>query len=154
MAGQQPASSSVSVVPASDAPDFPISLDGETLVLPAAIIGPGNPVVDSYGQAVVDLAASTANQELVAAPGANKQIWVYGLFMMANTAAGTVTLQDEDDTALSGTMAVSDEGGWVLPLSGNFAMPWIKVATGKALEADTGACTIDGILCYGIIDVS
>jgi len=121
--------------------------------VPAALQGPGNPVVDSYTSVAVDLAASGANQVLVAAPGANKQIWVYGLFMMADTAAGTVTLQDEDDTALSGTMAVSDEGGWVLPMSGNFAMPWIKIATNKALEADTGACTVDGIITYAIVSV-
>ena len=120
---------------------------------PAAIEGPGSPTVDSFASAVVDLAASTADQSLVAAPGANKQIWVYGLFMMADTAAGTVTLQDEDDTALSGTMAVSDEGGWVLPMSGNFSMPWIKVATNKALEADTGACTVDGIITYAVVSV-
>lgn len=115
--------------------------------------GPDNPTIDSYSSAVVNLAASTADQELVAAPGASKQIWVYGLFMMADTAAGTVTLQDEDDTALSGTMAVSDEGGWVLPMSGNFAMPWAKVSANKALEADTGACTVDGILCYAIVSI-
>lgn len=106
--------------------------------------------IDSYNTAVINLAASTNNQELVAAPGAGKSIYVYGLFMMADTAAGTVTLQDEDDTALSGTMAVSDEGGWVLPISGNLEMPWIKVPSGKALEADVGACTIDGIIAYGI----
>ena len=103
--------------------------------------------------AVVNLAASTANQELIAAPGAGKQLWVYALFMMADTAAGTVTLQDEDDTALSGTMAVSDEGGWVLPHSGSFAMPWLKVATNKALEADTGACTVDGVIVYAAVTV-
>ena len=112
------------------------------------------PVVDSYSTAVVNLAASTADQTLVSSGGASTQIWVYGLFMMADTAAGTVTLQDEADTALSGTMAVSDEGGWVLPPSGSFAMPWIKVATDKDLEADTGACTVDGIICYAIVDVS
>lgn len=124
-----------------------------TATLPAAVIGPGSPVIDSYTSVKIDLAASTANQVLVAAPGAGKQIWVYAIFMMADTAAGTVTLQDEDDTALSGTMAVSDEGGWVLPPSGNFSMPWIKVATNKALEADTGACTVDGILTYAIVSV-
>lgn len=117
------------------------------------VVGLAAPTVDSFASAVIDLAATTNNQVLVAAPGASKQIWVYGLFMMADTAAGTVTLQDEDDTALSGTMAVSDEGGWVLPMSGNFAMPWIKVATNKALEADTGACTVDGILTYAIVSV-
>lgn len=121
--------------------------------VPAAMQGPGNPTVDSYHSIAINLAASTADQEIVSAPGANKQLWVYGIFMMADTAAGTVAIQDEDDAAYSGVMAVSDEGGWVLPLSGNFSMPWIKVATNKALEADTGACTIDGILCYAIVSV-
>jgi len=137
--------------------DVKVTLDSETVTLgavPGALQGPGNPTVDSYSTTDINLAASTADQELVAAPGSNKQIWVYGLFMMADTAAGTVTLQDEDDSALSGTMAVSDEGGWVLPISGNFAMPWIKVSTDKALEADTGACTVDGVLAYAIVDVS
>ena len=118
-----------------------------------SIVGPGDPTIDSYATAVVNLAASTADQELVATPGAGKQIWVYGLFMMADTAAGTVVLQDEDNAALTGTMAVSDEGGWVLPLSGNFAMPWLKCTTAKALEADTGACTLDGIICYAIVTI-
>jgi len=177
--GQATAANSIPVVLPSNAGDVKVSLDSEAVVLgagtaavgklaansgvdigdvdvtslPGAVQGPGNPTVDSYASAVVNLAASTANQVLVAAPGANKQIWVYGLFMMADTAAGTVTLQDEDDTALSGTMAVSDEGGWVLPLSGNFAMPWIKVATNKALECDTGTATIDGIITYAIVSV-
>jgi hypothetical protein len=117
------------------------------------LTGPGRTNIDSFTSAAINIAASTADQELVAAPGASKQIWVYGLFMMADTAAGTVALTDEDDTALSGVMAVSDEGGWALPMSGNFAMPWIKVATNKALDADTGACTIDGIITYGIVSV-
>ena len=117
------------------------------------VVGLSAPTVVSFTSVKIDLAASSANQVLVAAPGAGKAIWVYGIFMMADTAAGTVTLQDEDDTALSGTMAVSDEGGWVLPMSGNFAMPWIKVPTNKALEADTGACSIDGIIAYAVISV-
>ena len=121
--------------------------------LPDSIDGPGSPSIDSYQSAVVDLAAATPNQVMVATPGANKQIWVYGLFMIADTAAGTVTIQDEDDGALTGTMAVSDEGGWVWPLSGNFAMPWLKVPTNKALEADTGACTVDGVITYAIVSV-
>jgi hypothetical protein len=127
--------------------------DVDVLTLPGAVQGPGNPTVDSYTSAAVNLAASTADQVLVAQPAAGKQIWVYGLYMVADTAAGTVALQDEDNTALSGVMAISDEGSWVLPLSGNFAMPWIKVATAKALECDTGACTVDGIICYGIVSV-
>ena len=72
---------------------------------------------------------------------------------MADTAAGTISIQDEDNTALSGVMAVSDEGGFVMNPSGNFAMPWIKVATNKALEIDTGACTVDGVITYAIVSV-
>ena len=127
--------------------------DVDVTSVPGALQGPGNPTVDSFSSAAVNLAASTADQSLVAAPGANKQIWVYGLFILADTAAGTVALQDEDNTALSGVMAVSDEGGFVLPMSGNFAMPWIKVATNKALECDTGACTVDGVITYAIVSV-
>lgn len=120
--------------------------------LPSSVQGPGNPTIDSFSSAAVNLAASTANQVLVSS-APNKQIWVYGLFMQADTAAGTVALQDEDDTPLSGVMAVSDERGWVLPISGNFAMPWIKLATDKDLEADTGACTVDGIITYALVSV-
>lgn len=121
--------------------------------VPSSIQGPGNPTVDLYTSAPVSLLANTADQVLVAAPAAGHQIWVYGLFMMADTAAGTVTLQDSDNVSKSGLIAVSDEGGWVLPLSGNFAMPWIKVPTGKALEADTGACTVDGLIAYALVRV-
>jgi len=116
--------------------------------LPDSIAGPGSPSIDSFQSAVVNLAASTANQVMIAAPGANKQLWIYGLFMMADTAAGTVLLEDSGGTAITGTMAVSDEGGWVWPMSGNFSMPWIKVPTNLALRADTGACTVDGLVTY------
>ena len=128
-------------------------IQADVLTVPGALQGPGNPTVDSYAHAVVDLAASTGNQAIIAAPGTSKQLWIYGLFVMANTAAGTVKLEDTDGTALSGTMAVSDEGGWVLPLSGNFAMPWLKLVTNKGLSADTGACTVDGIVTYAIVSV-
>lgn len=127
--------------------------DVDVTSLPASIDGAGAPTIDSYATAAINLAASTASQELVADPGGSKQIWVYGLYMMADTAAGTVLLTDEDDTALSGVMAVSDEGGWVLNPSGNFGMPWIIVTTNKALDCDTGACTVDGIITYAIVSV-
>jgi len=126
--------------------------DVDVTSLPGALQGPGNPTVDSYSCAAIN-AAAAADQALIAAPGSGKQIWVYGVFMMADTAAGTVSFQDEDNAVLSGVMAVSDEGGWVLPISGNFAMPWIKLATNKALEIDCATSTIDGIICYGIISV-
>ena len=129
--------------------------DGETNRVNAggALEGPGSPTVDSYTSAVVDLAASTADQEIIAAPGVDKQIWVYGFALLCDTAAGVITFQTEDDVAITGAMAFSDEGGISVSVSGNFAMPIWKLPTNKALEADTGACTVDGWICYGIISI-
>lgn len=115
--------------------------------------GPGAPAIDSYANAVIDLAASTADQQIIATPGANKQIWVYGFALLCDTAAGTIVFQDEDNTALTGTMAFSDEGGISVSPSGNFAMPIWKLPTNKALEADTGTCTVDGWINYAIVSV-
>lgn len=126
---------------------------GNLAALVSAAAGNAVPTIDSYAHDVVELAASTAAQVLIAAPGANKQLWIYGLMLKADTAAGTLVLQDEDDTALSGAMAVSDEGQILCPISGNFAMPWLKLATNKALEGNTGACTLDGVITYAIVSV-
>ena len=124
-----------------------------TTTLPAAVVGPGSPVVNSYASKAVDLAANTANQVLVAAPGAGKQIWVYSVAFLFDTAAGTVVFHDSTPTALTGTMAVSDEGGLAIAPSGNFAMPIWKCATNTALQADTGAGTVDGWLTFAIVSV-
>jgi hypothetical protein len=126
----------------------------DVLTVPTPIRGPGNPVVDSYTSVAVSAAANTANQSLVAAPGANKQIWVYGLVLTADTGDGSFSLQDEDDTAKSGVMEITRRGGFALSPSGNFSMPWFKVATNKALEIDTVTSGAKGILSYAIIDVS
>lgn len=122
----------------------------------AAVAGPaGITVVDSMTSAVVDLAAGTANQSVVAAPGASHQIWVYGLLLKTNGTTATVVLQDEDDTALTGTITLTDSDGYVLPPSGSFEMPWFKVASNKALEIDTGGSgTVDGHIMYAVVDVS
>lgn len=93
-----------------------------------------------------------ANTQLVAAPGADKQIWVYGLDLRAD-AAGSFALQDEDDTALTGVMPVGANEGITWPISPNENIPWVKVATNKALEIDTVTSTCDGVLVYAIVDV-
>ena len=106
-----------------------------------------------FTSAPVNLAAATANQELIAAPGANRQIWVYGFAGTANE-AGSVSIQDEDDVAHTGVMPVgATGGGFVLPLASNKDMPWFKVATNKALECDTLTCEFDGIITYRTVTV-
>jgi len=126
--------------------------DVDVTSVPSSIQGPGNPTVDSYGTAPVNLAANTANQSIISAPGASKQIWIYGLFGSADV-AGTISIQDEDDTAGSGVMPVAITGGFVMNPSGNFAMPWFKFATNKAVEIDTVTCTFDGVVTYAIVSV-
>lgn len=107
----------------------------------------------TYTSAAISASANTANQSVVAAPGAGKQIWVYGVMGIADTGDGTVAFQDEDDTAITGAIPVKqDQGGFVLPPSGNFLMPWFKVSTNKALEIDTVTCGFKGIITYAIVD--
>lgn len=118
-----------------------------------SINGPGAPTVDSYSNVSISTSANTADQQLVAAPGANKQIWVYGLVGSADTGDGSIALQDEDNTAITGVMEVTRRGGFVQSPSGNFAMPWVKVATNKALEMDTVTCGFKGVLSYAIVSV-
>jgi hypothetical protein len=116
----------------------------------ASINGPGVPVIDSYGSVAINLAAG-ANQVLVSS-AANKQIWVYGYHIMVNV-AGTVSFQDEDDTAKSGIMPFADNGGATVHPSGNFAMPIWKLATDKDLEVDVVTSELDGWLSYAIVSV-
>ena len=117
----------------------------------ASLNGPGVPVIDSYTSAAINAVTGT-DQVLVAAPGANKQIWVYGIDFLT-TVAGTVALQDEDNTVLTGVMNFPATGGLSKDPSGNFAMPWKKVATNKALEADVATATINGSIQYAIVSV-
>lgn len=118
--------------------------------------GAGNTkvTIESYGQVAVSLVANTANQQIIAAPGAGKQIWVFGGVILADTEAGTIAFQDSDDVAITGAMALSDEGGFSHPSNGNFAMPIWKVPTNKALEADTVNCSAAGWLDYAIVNIS
>lgn len=120
----------------------------------ASIDGASAPVIDSYSTAAINTSANTANQALVAAPGANKQIWVYGIQFTLGTGDGSVSFQDSDDTAISGVMPFSQTSGLGIRPSGNFAMPLWKVATNKAFEVDTVTCDIKGSIQYGIVDVS
>lgn len=117
-----------------------------------ALMGPSAIVVDSYTNIVINI-SNGANNQIVSAPGANKQIWVYGIFGTMS-AQGTFSLQDEDDTAISGVIPFAQYSGPAMSVTGNFNMPYFKVSTNKALEIDLSGADFDGWLQYGIIDVS
>lgn len=118
-----------------------------------SINGPAAPTVDSYTGLVIS-AVTGANQSLVAAPGASKQIWVYGYSFTVDTDDTIVAFQDEDDAGhVNYSEGFKAGGGVVKNPSGNFAMPAFKVATNKALEADVSVGTIGGELTYAIVSV-
>lgn len=126
--------------------EAPTSLD----ITNVAIIGPNNSVTfSSYSNAAIS-SVTGSNQQIIAAPGANKQIWVYG-YQLCVTATGTVAFQDEDDVAHTGAMTLST--GISVSPSGNFLMPIMKVATNKALEVDVVTATINGSIQYAIVNV-
>lgn len=108
------------------------------------------PNIDSYAHASINLAAG-ANQVLVSS-AASKQIWVYGIGFTVN-AAGTVSFQDEDDTAITGVMNIAASSGFGIPPSGNFAMPIWKLGTDKDLEVDVVTSELDGWIDYAIVSV-
>lgn len=129
-------------------------VDVTSIVLPRSQIGPAEPgtAVDSYTQVAINLTTG-ANQVLVSS-SASKQIWVYGYAFSCGTADGqTVSLQDEDDTALTGIMAFAQHGGISVPPSGNFSMPVFKLGTDKDLEIDITDGDVDGWLAYAILSV-
>jgi hypothetical protein len=126
--------------------------DVDVLTLPGSVQGPGNPTIDSYAHIAINLTTG-ANQVLVSS-AASKQIWVYGYGFTCGDADGqTVSLQDEDDTAVTGVMEFAQYGGISVPPSGNFSMPIFKCATDKDLEVDITGGDVDGFLCYAIVSV-
>lgn len=121
-----------------------------TQIIGTSLSGPGEPTIDSYTHLPINLAAG-ADQVLVAS-AANKQIWVYGIAFVLNV-AGTVSFQDEDNTAITGIMPFATNSGLGIPPSGNFAMPIWKLATNKDLEVDITVSELDGWLDYAIVSV-
>ena len=127
---------------------------GAVVLTNDSIVGPGDPTIDSLATAVINFGIAVDN-EIVAAPGASKQIWVYGYSFACGTAdATTVLFEDEDNTALSGVMTFAQYGGMSVSPSGNFSQPIFKVATNKALDMNIGGGEVDGTLTYAIVDVS
>jgi len=127
--------------------------DVDVATLPGSIQGPASPVITSYQHAALSENAG-ADNEVIAAQGADTQIWVYGIVFTCDTAATSVTFQDDADLPISGTMLFAQYGGMSYPPSGNFSMPLWKLGTNKALEVDLVTGDIDGWIDYAVVDVS
>lgn len=106
---------------------------------------------DSYTSVAVTSVTGT-NQQVIAAPGANKQIWVYG-WILVGTATGTVLFEDGDGTALTGAMSLVEASGSAPTIGGNLLMPRFKVPTNKSLRLDVATATVNGQITYAIVSV-
>ena len=168
------------LVDATGQGDVPVTLAGETVVLGAGTVAYGKlsansgvdigdvditsvvsgsingpsgttgPTIDSVTQVAINLGAA-ANQVLVSS-AASKQIWVYAVAYTLSV-AGTVSFQDEDDTAITGIMDHAANSGLAMGPSGNFAMPLWKLATNKDLEVDVVTAAMDGWITYALVSV-
>jgi len=140
---------------AAMAASIPVTIATDDTVLLAvskAIAGPAGPTIDSYTQVAINL--TTGADQVLVSSAANKQVWVYGFGFTCGDADGqTVSLQDEDNLALTGIMEFSQYGGISVPPSGNFAMPVLKCATDKDLEVDITGGDVDGFLTYALVSV-
>jgi len=104
-------------------------------------------VASAMTSVAVNLAAG-ASQELVAAPAAGHQLWVYGYELHANV-AGTVQFLDDTPTAKTGIMPVGALGG-VAVMS---PYPIFKCGTAKALDITIVTSEIDGVVQYRDVTV-
>jgi len=94
-------------------------------------------------------AAKGGTRELIAAPGAGNQIWVYRCIAVAG-ADGTVQFLSAA-TPLTGVMALAERGGFA---DGGDFMPLWKCGTNEALNVVLGLePDLDGCLVYRIVAV-
>lgn len=114
--------------------------------------GEQDPPEPAYTPALVN-AAKNGTRDLVAAPGANTQVWLYSMIGTAD-ALGSVLLLDDTPTSHSGVMPVGANGGILLPFMDKPSAPWVKCSTNKKLQATLAAGNDwDGIIIYAAVTV-
>jgi hypothetical protein len=98
------------------------------------------------------VSASSAASNVIVAAVAGKSIAVMGLQLIA---AGdvTVTIEDSDGTNLIGPMAISANGGFVMPPAHDWsAIPYTVTAPGKGLNMLLSAgVQVGGAVQYALL---
>jgi hypothetical protein len=101
----------------------------------------------SMTSVAVDKDANAAAQELIAAPAAGHQLWIYGYELHANI-AGTFQFLSAA-TAKTGIMPVAALGG----VARDSSNPIFKCGTAEALNIKSVTCAADGIITYRDVTV-
>ena len=96
-------------------------------------------------------AAKNGTRELVAAPGAGKRIYVYGLYACGSAGDGTAIFKSAT-TALTGTLVLDiDAYPLCWPISKK-SSPWLRCAANEALNVTLSAnVDLDGVLIYDVV---
>ncbi len=128
-----------------------VSNEDDTERIPVSLVQNGN--IDSYGSAVISVAADQTDSSVIAAPGPLKQIWIFGIQTIVG-ANDTTLLLESASTALTGVVTYQKGGGVQKGLSGNFAMPYFKCGTNEAFTITNTVGTIRGDVQYAVVDVS
>ena len=102
----------------------------------------------TYISAAVNL-AKNGTRDIIAAPGAGVELWIYGLYGVTN-ADGNVTFLDSTPTTMSGVIPVlAATPEFKLPISANPAAPWFKCLPNTKFQVTlTTNVDWDGIVVY------
>jgi len=121
--------------------------DGSTAQKVAVVDSTGNhPTVKRAG---IDAAASGDNELVAAVTG--KKICVLGLILVAKEAVDATIYSDVQSggTALTGTISLADNEGFVLPPPTSAEMHWLETASAKKLNLHLSAAKqVSGCLLY------
>ena len=103
-----------------------------------------------YLSAAVNI-AKAGTRDIIAAPGAGFQLWIYGFIGTTND-AGTILLLDSTPTSRTGVMPMGTNSGIPFPKdTSNVWAPYFKCATNTKLQATLSANSdFDGIVIYRI----
>lgn len=106
---------------------------------------------NTFYTAAINL-AKNATRDVISAPGAKKQLWIFGLDVVPS-ADGNITFLDSTVTLHTGVIPVKADVGIVWPISANPSAPWIMCATNTIFQVTLTTNTdLDGLVVYAIVD--
>ena len=114
--------------------------------------GEQDPPEPAYVATAVNL-AKNGTRDMLAAPGASTQTWLYALAGTTD-GLGSALLLDDTPTSHSGVMPFGALGGIVMPHTEVPKAPWVKCSTNKKLQMTLAAGgDFDGIMITAPVTV-